>query len=105
MNSYEIAANKFRFGTEFTGDVNWSNVDWLLKEVKQITSNTVKTTFSIVVDLFDEFYIDQTLSMEFIFAITGEKSRELLFDGNRTLQLTPIDTVVSIKERKTFTTV
>jgi hypothetical protein len=61
MNSYEISANKVRLGTEFVGDVQWSNVDWHLKEVKQITSNTVKTTFSIVIDLFDEFYIDQTL--------------------------------------------
>ena len=105
MNSYEISANQVRFGTEFSGDVNWSNVDWHLKEVKQITSNTVKTTFSILVDLFDQIYIDQTLSMEFIFAITGEKSRELLFDENRMLQLTLIDTVVSIKERETFKTV
>ena len=85
MNSYEIAYNNVRLGTDFSGDVEWSNVDWHLKEVKQITSNTVKTTFSIVIDLFDEFYIDQTLSMEFIFAITGEKSRDLLFDGNHTL--------------------
>ena len=105
MNSYEISANQVRFGTEFSGDVNWSNVDWHLKEVKQITSNTVKTTFSILVDLYDQIYIDQTLSMEFIFAITGEKSRELLFDENRMLQLTLIDTVVSIKERETFKTV
>lgn len=105
MNSYEITASQLRYAETFFPEVKWSNMDWGLKLVKEISSNTVKSTFSIVVDLFDEIYIDQTLSIEFIFSITGEKSRDLLFEGNRTLQLTPIDTAVLVKERKTFKTI
>lgn len=39
---------------------------------------------------------------EFMFAITGERKRDTLFDGNNTLKITPIDSIVTIKERNTF---
>ena len=60
---------------------SWEYVDWQLEEAEEISNKTLKTSVQIMVELYDDKFIDNSMFIEFLFSVRADKQLQVFQDG------------------------